>query len=108
MKGIILAGGLGSRLYPLTKVTNKHLLPIGKLPMIVHSINKIVDSGIDDIMIITGTEHMGSMVNLLGSGKDYDCNLTYRVQDENDGIDIDTKKDWERFKKIFNSNKLNK
>jgi len=86
MKGIILAGGTGSRLYPLTSVTNKHLLPVGKLPMILHSINKLVESDIDDIMIITGTEHMGDMINLLGSGKKYNCQLTYRVQDEANGI----------------------
>ena len=86
MKGIILAGGTGSRLHPLTKVTNKHLLPIGQLPMIVHTINKFVKAGIHDIMVITGTEHMGDMIALLGSGKDYNCRLTYRVQDEPNGI----------------------
>ena len=86
MKGIILAGGTGSRLYPLTKVTNKHLLPIGSHPMIHYPIYSLVNSGVTDIMIITGTEHMGDMITLLGSGKDYDCNFTYKVQDEPDGI----------------------
>ena len=86
MKGIILAGGLGTRLYPLTKVTNKHLLPVGKLPMIIHAINKLVVAGISNIIIVTGTEHMGATVNLLGSGRDYNCNLTYKVQDTPDGI----------------------
>jgi len=86
MKGIILAGGTGSRLSPLTNVTNKHLLPVGKKPMILHSIDKLVESGIKDIMIITGTEHMGDMISLLGSGNKWGCNLTYRVQDKPDGI----------------------
>tara|TARA_A100001515_G_scaffold137353_1_gene129866 strand:- start:267 stop:1037 length:771 start_codon:yes stop_codon:yes gene_type:complete len=86
MKGIILAGGTGSRLYPLTSVTNKHLLPVGDKPMILHSVKKLVDVGIDDIMIITGTEHMGDMISLLGSGKKYNCKFTYKVQDEPDGI----------------------
>ena len=86
MKGIILAGGMGTRLLPLTKVTNKHLLPIGKLPMIVHLVEKLKEADIDDIMIITGTDHMGDMINLLGSGKDYGCKFTYRVQDEANGI----------------------
>lgn len=86
IKGIILAGGTGSRLFPLTKVTNKHLLPIGKKPMILHPLEKLVSSGIKEIMIVTGTEHMGAMVSLLGSGKDYGCSLTYRVQDESGGI----------------------
>jgi len=86
MKGIILAGGTGSRLAPLTLVTNKHLLPVGRLPMILHAVAKLVSAGIDDIMVITGPEHMGAIVNLLGSGHDYDCNFTYRVQSEAGGI----------------------
>ncbi|KMM36730.1 sugar phosphate nucleotidyltransferase [Guptibacillus hwajinpoensis] len=86
MKGIILAGGTGSRLYPLTKVTNKHLLPVGKFPMIYHSIYKLKEAGIEDILIVTGREHMGDVVNLLGSGAEFDVSLTYRVQDEAGGI----------------------
>ncbi|WP_103665054.1 sugar phosphate nucleotidyltransferase [Gracilimonas amylolytica] len=86
MKGIILAGGTGSRLYPLTKVTNKHLLPVGDKPMIYHPIEKLTDVGIDEILIVTGTEHMGAVVNLLGSGKDFGCRFTYKVQDEAGGI----------------------
>ena len=86
MKGIILAGGTGSRLHPLTKVTNKHLLPMGNHPMIIHSIKKLVNANITDIMIITGTEHMGDMISLLGSGAEYDCSFTFRVQDRPDGI----------------------
>lgn len=86
MKGAILAGGTGTRLHPLTKVTNKHLLPVGKKPMILHAVDKMVQANITDIMIVTGTEHMGDMISLLGSGKEYGCKLTYRVQDEPDGI----------------------
>jgi glucose-1-phosphate thymidylyltransferase len=86
MKGIILAGGTGSRLYPLTQVTNKHLLPVGRKPMILHCISRLTEAGIRDIMVITGTEHMGHIVGLLGSGDAYGCELTYRVQEKPDGI----------------------
>lgn len=86
MKGIILAGGTGSRLYPLTKVTNKHLLPVGEKPMIYHPIEKLTEVGIEEILIVTGTEHMGDVVNLLGSGKDFNCRFTYKVQDVAGGI----------------------
>ncbi len=86
MKGVILAGGTGSRLYPLTKVTNKHLLPVGDQPMIYHPIQKLTEAGISEILIVTGTEHMGDVVNLLGSGKDFGCRFTYKVQDEAGGI----------------------
>ena len=84
--GIILAGGTGSRLHPCTKVTNKHLLPIGDMPMIFYPLKKLVGAGITDILIVTGTEHMGDFISLLGSGKDFGCRLTYRVQDEAGGI----------------------
>ena len=86
MKGIVLAGGTGSRLYPLTKVTNKHLLPVGMKPMIYYPIEKMLKAGIKDILVVTGLEHMGDIVNLLGSGKDFNCRFTYRVQDEAGGI----------------------
>ena len=86
MKGIILAGGTGSRLLPLTKVTNKHLLPVGDKPMIFYPVEKLVRTGITEILIVTGLEHMGDMVKLFGSGKDYGCQFTYRVQDEAGGI----------------------
>jgi glucose-1-phosphate thymidylyltransferase len=86
MKGIILAGGTGSRLYPLTKVTNKHLLPVGRLPMIYHPIQKLTAAGISEILIVTGVEHMGDIVTLLGSGKAFKCKFTYKVQDEAGGI----------------------
>ncbi|OAB30503.1 spore coat protein [Paenibacillus macquariensis subsp. defensor] len=86
MKGIILAGGTGSRLFPLTKVTNKHLLPVGKYPMIFHSVAKLKEAGIENILIITGKDHMGDVVNLLGSGHDLGLTFTYKVQDEAGGI----------------------
>jgi glucose-1-phosphate thymidylyltransferase len=86
MKGIVLAGGTGSRLYPLTKVTNKHLLPIGPEPMIFHPIRKLIDAGIEEILVVTGVDHMGDVVNLLGSGAEFKCRFTYKVQDEAGGI----------------------
>lgn len=86
LKGIILAGGTGSRLFPLTKVTNKHLLPVGKYPMIFHAVNKLKQADIEDILIVTGKEHMGDVVNLLGSGSDMGVTFTYKVQDEAGGI----------------------
>jgi glucose-1-phosphate thymidylyltransferase len=86
MKGIILAGGSGTRLFPLTKVTNKHLLPIGQVPMIYHPIKKLLEAGITEILIVTGVDHMGHVVGLLGSGRDSNCEFTYRVQDEAGGI----------------------
>lgn len=86
MKGIILAGGTGSRLYPLTKVTNKHLLPVGKYPMIYHSVEKLKAADIIDILVVTGKDHMGDVVNLLGSGREFGVTFTYKVQDEAGGI----------------------
>jgi len=86
MKGIVLAGGTGSRLYPLTKVTNKHLLPIARKPMIFYPIERLVEAGIKEILVVTGIDHMGDVVNLLGSGKDFNCAFTYKVQDEALGI----------------------
>src|SRR5919198_3593107 len=86
MKGVILAGGTGSRLFPLTKVTNKHLLPVGREPMIYHPVSKLTAAGIDEILIVTGVEHMGDVVNLLGSGMEFRCRFTYKVQDEAGGI----------------------
>jgi glucose-1-phosphate thymidylyltransferase len=86
LKGIILAGGTGTRLMPLTKVTNKHLLPIGRKPMIYYPIEKLTSIGMEEILIVTGIEHMGDVVSLLGSGKDFGCRFTYKVQDEAGGI----------------------
>lgn len=86
LKGVVLAGGTGSRLFPLTKVTNKHLLPVGMAPMIWHPLWKLKAAGIEEILIVTGTEHMGDVVGLMGSGKDFGCRFTYKVQDEAGGI----------------------
>src|SRR5262245_2199329 len=86
MRGVILAGGKGTRLGELTKVTNKHLLPVGPFPMVYHPLKKLTGAGIRDILLVSGTEHMGDFVELLGSGRDHGCHLTYRVQDEAGGI----------------------
>lgn len=86
MKGVILAGGLGTRLKPLTDVINKHLLPIGNKPMILHAISRLVDTNITDILIVTGPEDIGKIAALCKSGRSYGCNLTYKIQDEPDGI----------------------
>ena len=86
IRGIVLAGGKGTRLGELTKVTNKHLLPVGPIPMVYHPLKKIVGAGIKDVLLVSGTEHMGDFVELLGSGKAHQCSLTYRVQDEAGGI----------------------
>jgi len=86
LRGVVLAGGTGSRLMPLTKVTNKHLLGVGQKPMIYYPIEKLTSIGIEEILIVTGVEHMGDVVSLLGSGKDFGCRFTYKVQDEAGGI----------------------
>jgi glucose-1-phosphate thymidylyltransferase len=85
-RGVVLAGGKGTRLGELTRVTNKHLLPVGPVPMVYHPIQKLVGAGIRDILLVSGTEHMGDFVELLGSGRNLGCSLTYRVQDEAGGI----------------------
>ena len=86
MKGVILAGGTGSRLYPSTKVTNKHLLPVFDRPMIFYPINTLKNSGIQDILIIASPEHAGDFMQLLGSGIEFDVNFTYKIQDGAGGI----------------------
>lgn len=86
MKGVILAGGTGSRLYPCTKVTNKHLLPVYNKPMIYYPLKTLVDSGIKEILIISGQGHAGHFVNLLGSGKEFGAKITYEIQEEAGGI----------------------
>src|SRR5207237_1252706 len=85
-RGVILAGGKGTRLGELTKVTNKHLLPVGPYPMVYHPLKKMCGAGVRDVLLVSGTEHMGDFVELLGSGREHHCNLTYRVQDEAGGI----------------------
>lgn len=86
MKGIILAGGTGSRLYPLTKITNKHLLPIYNKPMIYYPLQTLITAGIRDILIVSGRGHAGHFVNLLGSGKEFGVRISYEVQEEAGGI----------------------
>ncbi len=86
MKGIILAGGTGKRLFPATKVTNKHLLPVHDKPMIYYPLQTLKDIGIKHIMIITGNENAGDFLKLMGSGKDFGVDFTYRVQDGSLGI----------------------
>jgi glucose-1-phosphate thymidylyltransferase len=86
LKGVILVGGLGTRLHPLTKVTSKHLLPVGNEPMIFHSVKQLTAAGITDILIVTNAQYVGDFVNALGSGKDFWCEFTYRVQEEAKGV----------------------
>lgn len=86
LKGVILAGGTGSRLHPLTRVTNKHLLPVGRYPMIYHPLARMAEAGIEQVAVVTSPEHMGDVVNLLGSGRRFGLDLTFRVQDEPGGI----------------------
>ena len=86
VKGIILAGGKGTRLHPLTKVTNKHLLPVGKEPMIYNSIRQLASAEIREVLVVTSTEHMGDIVNLLGSGEQFGIDFTYKVQESSLGI----------------------
>lgn len=88
MKGIILAGGTGSRLMPLTRVTNKHLLPIYNKPMIFYPLQTLIDAGIKDILIVTGGEEIGEFLRLLGSGKEWGVKFTYRCQDGSGGIPV--------------------
>jgi len=86
MKGIVLGGGTGKRLFPLTKISNKHLLPVYNKPMIYYPIQKLVDAGIKDILIVTGKEHAGEFLRLLGSGKEFGVNFTFELQEEAGGI----------------------
>ncbi|MEO0086828.1 MAG: sugar phosphate nucleotidyltransferase, partial [candidate division WOR-3 bacterium] len=87
MKGVVLAGGLGTRLYPLTKVTNKHLLPVYNQPMIFFPIKKLVSCGIEDILIVTGGNNAGDFLRLLGNGKDFGLKrLHYTYQEGETGI----------------------
>jgi glucose-1-phosphate thymidylyltransferase len=87
MKGVILAGGLGSRLHPLTKITNKHLLPVHDQPMIYYPIKTLINAGIEDIMIVTGGNSAGDFLRLLGNGKDFGLkHLNYTYQEGEGGI----------------------
>lgn len=86
MRGILLAGGTGSRLRPLTDVTNKHLLPVYDKPMILWSLGCLLENGIREVCIVSGVEHLGAVVRVLGSGSRFGASFTYRVQDEAGGI----------------------
>lgn len=87
MKGIILAGGTGSRLFPLTKITNKHLLPIYDKPMIFYPLQSLVDAGIQDILVVTGGKNSGDFLRLLGNGKEFGLkHLNYTYQEGEGGI----------------------
>ena len=85
MKGIILAGGLGSRLRPLTKVTNKHLLPVYNKPMIYYPVEALVDAGITDIMVVTGGNNAGDFLRLLGNGKEFGLQQINYAYQEGEG-----------------------
>jgi len=87
MKGIVLAGGLGSRLFPLTKITNKHLLPVYNRPMIYYPIQTLVDAGISEILVVTGGRNAGHFLELLGNGKEFGLkHLDYTYQEGEGGI----------------------
>jgi glucose-1-phosphate thymidylyltransferase len=87
MKGVVLAGGLGTRLFPLTKITNKHLLPVYNRPMITYPIECLVNAGIKDILIVTGGNHPGDFLRLLGNGKSFGVDhISYAYQEGEGGI----------------------
>lgn len=86
MKAVLLAGGTGTRLRPLTKLYNKHMLPVGDRPMIGHAIEKVKEAGITDVVLVTGRESAGSFIAYLGSGRADGLSITYRVQEEAGGI----------------------
>jgi len=87
MKGVILAGGLGTRLLPLTKITNKHLLPVYDKPMIFYPLQALVDAGIRDILIVTGGNHAGEFLKLIGNGRDFGLeHVNYTFQEGEGGI----------------------
>lgn len=86
MKGIILSGGTGSRLFPCTKITSKQLLPVYNRPMIFYPLNTLIKAGIKDILIIVAPERAGDYLNLLGSGKEFGVKFTYEIQDKPSGL----------------------
>ena len=86
IKGVILAGGSGKRLGLLTRVTNKHLLPVYNKPMILYPLQKLLEAGIREILIVSGPEHSGHFLRLLGSGREFNARFTYEIQDEAKGI----------------------
>ncbi|MEK7519891.1 MAG: sugar phosphate nucleotidyltransferase [Patescibacteria group bacterium] len=86
MKGIILAGGHGTRLYPLTKITSKQLLPVYDKPMIFYPLHTLLSAGINDILIIVSPDHPGDFLKLLGSGRQFNAQFTYEIQDRPEGL----------------------
>src|SRR5205823_13303365 len=87
MKGVILAGGTGSRLHPLTRITNKHLLPIYDRPMVTYAIEALVQAGVTEMMVVTGGTHAGEFLRLLGNGHEYGIDrLLYAYQEQPGGI----------------------
>src|SRR3990167_3522553 len=87
LKGVVLAGGLGKRLFPLTKITNKHLLPVYCKPMIYYPIQTLVEAGIEDILIVTGGTHAGEFLRLLGNGAEFGLkHINYTYQEGEGGI----------------------
>jgi glucose-1-phosphate thymidylyltransferase len=87
MKGVVLAGGLGTRLYPLTKITNKHLLPVYNRPMVTYPVECLVKAGIKDILIVTGGNNPGDFLKLLGNGREYGVeHISYAYQEGEGGI----------------------
>jgi glucose-1-phosphate thymidylyltransferase len=87
MKGVVLAGGLGTRLFPLTKITNKHLLPVYNRPMVTYPIECLVNAGVTDILVVTGGNHPGDFLRLLGNGKSYGVDrIAYAYQEGEGGI----------------------
>lgn len=86
MKGVILAGGLGTRLRPITLVTNKHLLPVYNKPMIYYPLQTLVESGIKEIMVVAGPEYSGDFLNLLRTGKNWGVKINFEIQQESLGI----------------------
>lgn len=86
MKGVLICGGTGSRLRPLTEVTNKSLLPVYDQPLIFYPLNTLLKAGVREILVISGPEHLGQMADFLGSGDRYGCSFTFKVQDRPGGI----------------------
>src|SRR5580658_5087625 len=86
MKGVVLAGGKATRLRPLTKVTNKHLLPVYDRPLIYYPLQAMARAGIEDVLVITNPEHAGHFIQLLGSGREFGLHLTYELQEEAGGL----------------------
>lgn len=86
MKGIILSGGTGTRLHPLTRVTSKQLLPVYNKPMIMYPLETLLRAGITDILVIVAPDHAGDYMKLLGSGREFGCRIAYEIQDKPEGL----------------------